>query len=356
MNGYNLNVYSAEGTSYYSREFTGTGFNSTITDDARNVHTAKPASYGDTVSSLADERATRRLAGKANKMSINLGIAFAERKQTALLIESTARRPYHAALALKRGRLGDLYAALGISSHVPSAREFRNMERTPASKRISNYWLEYNFGWKPLLSDVYGACELLADHAVGHSYHGQIAASASVKSTRGFSFQGGSSFNGKLIEDGRIRYVAYYRLDDLSRFALASTGVANPLSVAWEILPYSFVVDWFLPVSGYLKTLQAFDGFTYVKGTKSKLWKGTLSKNFGRSVSPDYYGNYATYSGSSLAKEVSYVRDSMITFPSSVPPSFRNPLENGPLWKTLTSMALLRQLMSEGPSSKTLRL
>jgi hypothetical protein len=31
-----------------------------------------------------------------------------------------------------------------------------------------------------------------------------------------------------------------------------SLGLADPLSVAWELTPWSFVVDWFLPVGDYL--------------------------------------------------------------------------------------------------------
>jgi hypothetical protein len=34
-----------------------------------------------------------------------------------------------------------------------------------------------------------------------------------------------------------------------------SLGLTDPLSVVWEIIPYSFVVDWFLPVGTYLENL-----------------------------------------------------------------------------------------------------
>jgi hypothetical protein len=31
-----------------------------------------------------------------------------------------------------------------------------------------------------------------------------------------------------------------------------SLGLVNPLEIAWEVVPYSFVVDWFLPVGSYI--------------------------------------------------------------------------------------------------------
>jgi hypothetical protein len=32
-------------------------------------------------------------------------------------------------------------------------------------------------------------------------------------------------------------------------------GVLDPLSVAWEVLPFSFVADWFIPIGTYLENL-----------------------------------------------------------------------------------------------------
>jgi hypothetical protein len=57
-------------------------------------------------------KARARLADKVNGMSVNLAQAGGERKQTASLLLSTARRIVEAARALRRGRLGDFAHAL----------------------------------------------------------------------------------------------------------------------------------------------------------------------------------------------------------------------------------------------------
>jgi hypothetical protein len=31
-----------------------------------------------------------------------------------------------------------------------------------------------------------------------------------------------------------------------------SLGLVNPAEIAWEVVPYSFVVDWFLPIGSYI--------------------------------------------------------------------------------------------------------
>lgn len=50
-------------------------------------------------------------------------------------------------------------------------------------------------------------------------------------------------------------------------------GLYDPASVVWEKLPYSFVADWFLPISSYLQARQMIGALsgTFVKSTKSLL-------------------------------------------------------------------------------------
>jgi len=353
MNDYSLIVRKAENVaSSYFNGHASSGFESISTMDARRRDSFWPVDYGDLVTELADQRATRRIAGKASLASVNLGIMFAERKKTARLIQSSATRLYLAMRALKKGNLGELYATLGIDTRRPSPREYEKLLRTPPDKRLANHWLEYNFGWVPLLKEIDGACELLAKHAVERGDHGKIAASARVGTSKALLRSNGYPFNGVLTNEVRVRYTLRCRLDNDARNALAETGITDPLSVAWEILPFSFVADWFIPVSGYLKRLQAFDGFEFVNGTRSRLWKGKVSKNFSW-FTPGSSGSYETSSGSSVFEETRYNRGVLGTFPSQIPPSFRNPLEDEDIWKPLTSIALMSQLLRS--SSPVLR-
>lgn len=54
-------------------------------------------------------------------------------------------------------------------------------------------------------------------------------------------------------------------LDDfygLLRAYMGKTGLNNPLGIVWNAIPFSFVLDWFVPVSSYLKRfkVQGADG------------------------------------------------------------------------------------------------
>lgn len=61
-----------------------------------------------------------------------------------------------------------------------------------------------------------------------------------------------------------------YREWSSSLSTLQQLGVTNPLLLAWELVPYSFIADWFIPVGDYLQSLDRFLGKEFVKGCISK--------------------------------------------------------------------------------------
>lgn len=302
--------------------------------------TFHPYAYGDKVTDEARVKALSRLGENVKYQKFNAGVAFAERKQTANLISTTAYRIADAARSLRRGNLLGVYKSLGLQGQ-PTRAQVAKVTKTPADKRLASHWLEYNFGVVPLLRDVQSAAELLASHVSGDLYHTTAVGTATYANARSLNRNQGHPFNGVIVQDVRVRFKARYRLDSMSKAVLSQTGITNPLAVAWELVPYSFVVDWFLPVGNYLQMLYAFDGFELTGGYTSTLWKGTMTKDYNWGLGA---GTGSTSTGSSSYKQVRYTRVPMTDWPSVALPQFRNPLENGPLWKFLTSMSLMRQL------------
>jgi hypothetical protein len=95
----------------------------------------------------------------------------------------------------------------------------------------------------------------------------------------------------RLICEGR----AYVRLDAniqstyLEYFDQA--GLLNPVEIAWELVPYSFIVDWFVPIGNCLSALSASAGLTL--GSTSQLhtfYKGTFEAKTYGSDYPFPYG------------------------------------------------------------------
>ena len=44
---------------------------------------------------------------------------------------------------------------------------------------------------------------------------------------------------------------------------------SNPLLTAWELVPYSFVVDWFVPIGDFINQYASTDGLVFISGTES---------------------------------------------------------------------------------------
>jgi hypothetical protein len=288
-------------------------------------------------------KARAQLAGKVNAMSFNAGQAFAERRQTASLLTNTAYRIVSAARALRHGRLGEFQKALSTTVHP---NQWDRTLKTPASKRIATHWLEYQYGWKPLLQDAYGAAELLSRHSQ----------EAYVTSSRGVGSAKAVNVYKRTVDLGSDRSVSVsttcklgvtYRLDNPSRAGLAQTGLSNPALLAWELLPYSFVVDWFLPVGNYLEALDAFSGFTFVGGYQvyftsiigNENWNGSQ-----RSYVSNGWCKTLTNSGSAVYNEYLLNRSVLTGFPPVGPLSFRNPLGGDPASRVATAISLLRVL------------
>jgi hypothetical protein len=53
---------------------------------------------------------------------------------------------------------------------------------------------------------------------------------------------------------------AYISVDNPNVALLEMLGLLNPLSIAWELVPWSFVADWMFNISGYLDSWSAFAG------------------------------------------------------------------------------------------------
>ena len=74
-----------------------------------------------------------------------------------------------------------------------------------------------------------------------------------------------------------VKTYLHYGLQSNPLAELSSVGLINPVELAWELLPYSFVVDWFLPIGPWISALTADVGFTFVTGGQSR--KTTMVPN-----------------------------------------------------------------------------
>jgi len=237
--------------------------------------------YTDPTSS-ANSKALQKFFSNADSKQSNVGVTMAELPRTVALIGDTATRLYNMYKRLKRFDVRGAFAAIGY--HHPKlekkiTRRSRSLPRTLPGRDefASSAVLELQYGWKPLLSEVHNALVDVAERFLkddrdimirgGGSSNGEWQTSPrSNPSTLGTTIVRSNSVN-----KCRVGYLCFAQIIKADRRTAAGIGSQNPLEIAWELLPFSFVADWFMPIGAWVDSLGALEGLSFIQGSKSVL-------------------------------------------------------------------------------------
>lgn len=270
-------------------------------------------------------------------MSFNAAQALAEHHQTANMLMNTVNRFATFALMMRRGKFSAAKQVLGgrAKTLLPKGLP-RDLKEVPTKDVFGSLWLEYTYGWKPLLSDIYGAAESLAN-----TYHSNRPTRVTGKGIMEGSLNSAYSQSG---QTAAIKHqwtattmleLEYEVLDSFIDMA-KKHGLTDPLLLAWELMPYSFVIDWILPVGNYLSNLSAPHGLRFKRG-----WNTTKTLYHGKSVLASGQGDWrGTESFACYEEGVQISRSVMTSFPK--PTLTLAPFMNTARWTS--SLALLNQV------------
>lgn len=181
-----------------------------------------------------------QLLKKVKSHDFNLAVNLGQLHQTVDMLSSNLGKLGSAALALKRGNFGLAARQLGAK---PRGTRLKTSD-------ISGRWLELQYGWMPLLGDSYEAAK--AFEAISNGPRSQTYRASRKKEWVGNGSQQKASFDVPYVAR-RTRYIQYECVEEMG--FTRQLGLLDPLSVAWELLPWSFVVDWFIPIGSYLDVL-----------------------------------------------------------------------------------------------------
>lgn len=290
-----------------------------------------------------DNKCANKTLLKIKDQKINLAQVWAERQQTINLVGDTATKIAKSLQALKKGNFIKASEELGLTLSRRQARLRGSTHGRPDSGWISQNWLALQYGWKPLLNDINGALETLVDAEANRQ---PMRVEANQRVTRSDTkLTKPSSHYENLIErkvEYTVKYVLYFSVDGNFLKSSSQLGLTNPALIAWELLPWSFVVDWFIPIGNYISSWDATLGVSFVDGCKTTFQKCQSS------IKTSMYENVGTYSNYTNVgpiwddwERVDCRRDKLLAFPSSRPPSFKNPLSFDHI---ANAMALLHQL------------
>lgn len=132
-------------------------------------------------------------------------------------------------------------------------KAFSDYQRKP--KQLGSKWLEFQYGWKPLAQSIYDSSLRVMSsprHLMKAKSHSTEKESLSLieSSSNGFIHKS----IGHLSQRCEIAVCMTHGTS--GEQLLGEFSSLNPVSIAWEMIPYSFVVDWVYDVGGYIRNME----------------------------------------------------------------------------------------------------
>jgi hypothetical protein len=242
-----------------------------------------------------------KLREKLTGSDFNASVFLGESHQTLALITDSATRIYRAMRSLKAGNIAHAANILTVGTARESASSAKlHRAKALSKKTVGSAWLELQYGWLPLVSDAASAAEQLA-HALEVPFKKRYQVVSTRKAVTpknpfASTLPCGLRASYTISTESRRSLIVYVQ----EKMSTAATlGLLNPENVLWELTPWSFVADWFIPIGSYLdaRAITSCVNGSYVQSNKTAFrmsgfggnvgWGGTAMRgvDFSRSVS-----------------------------------------------------------------------
>lgn len=202
--------------------------------------------------------------------NIDVSVFFGELRETATqLLDLTVR----IARSLRHARKG----------RWRRAAQALNGGRLRSTQHLAENYAGYVWGLVPLINDAYGLQQQIKDGFKSKNSYIRSVGFASKKCTPSEIWNGTPGNNLRLSGRGSTsfsRVVYTSRIHDSTLYALNQLGLANPIATAWELVPLSFVIDWFLPIGDFLTALTSPLGTEFVSGFEDRVIEASATGTY----------------------------------------------------------------------------
>lgn len=226
----------------------------------------------------AQTTATNRAYGRYQKairqgQGSSLGVAFASARQSADMI-------------LSKGK--------GLSDFLEKGPRVKPGHQRTLSQRSSDAYLEWIFGWTPLYEDIVsGLTTVITHNPVWDNQRIRVTATSHVQGV--YTGQdAGYSVKDSYTMKCRVTYTCRVRVTNPNLWLANKLGLVALPSVAWDLVPWSFVVNRFGNFSQMIGSLTDSLGTTCLDEsvTRTHTWTGTAT--YTNNIDPRING-WATY-------------------------------------------------------------
>lgn len=263
-----------------------------------------------------------------------------------LLLDASGAMPLQANLVVNAAELASLRELLPQACNI-ARQVVRSKFGRKSLKELANGHLLYSFGVKPLITDIKGILavrqnvkrriaelERRSNRSVRITVRGPVSTG-----TLSTTYARGTASTGRRVTCNTTwewseqlclsaSVTSFFVNDASSQIKLWSSalGLSSPLSSIWELIPFSFVADWLLPIGDQFAKVERKLGLHETVRNHSLtdyVWsRKTTCKGRGSSVStstfvPSWNGLKHSYGGLS---QTTYSRGSGIPASALVPP------------------------------------
>jgi len=184
------------------------------------------------------------------------------------------------------------------------------------------------YGIRPAMGDIYGSFEAIAVQAQRGLNHYSVH-SRTLSDQKDFS-------TGLYAENVRVKTVSKMRVrwsyGPSPLVELGSLGITNPLSLVWELTPWSLVADWVLNMGKFLNGLDALVGIPSISVLQSFRRDCEVSGTYKGNLQHGYvYGKATVTRRYGISHNVPYGS-----------PTFENPMKKNGVIRALNALALMR--------------
>lgn len=226
-------------------------------------------------------------ASFVNKLgdTADLGAGLAEARSSIAMMANRFIQLRKFTRALRRFEWKKACQILGVGNRKPPQGW---SPRWHPDKRVASGWLELWFGWVPAVGDIGNAVEVLQSplkttqvrtRAVESGYWRVWPSGINMRRYEVFQTHAEQLIADVYVSNPNLRLAS-------------QMGFINPAAVAWELVPFSFVADWFANIGDIISSMSDFAGLTLVNpATTTKTdrqmhvsWTGDPYKSGYRSI------------------------------------------------------------------------
>lgn len=213
----------------------------------------------------------------------------------------------------------------------------RELRREGYSSYAGRQWLEFIYGWAPTISGAFDTAGILAkEFKVGSIVTGTIHARQKLSKTTSSSY---ASYEAFCRTHARGYY--QYTIRDPALMLISQLGLTNPLAIAWEATPFSFVFDWFVGVGDYVNRMDFALGLSDIYWQYACYQRSQVIATYFRH--PVLALTFDTRPGIILNDSIRSQRDAPTNEVMNTFEGFKNPFVNGTV-RLASSVALINQL------------